>query len=512
MHFRDVQVRSALLSVYHKTGLDVIVQRLHQLGVRIYATGGTADFVRNLGIEVVDLSGVTGYPSILGGRVKTLHPAIFGGILARRENESDLTELATHNIGTFDLVLVDLYPFADTVQSSKDEAEIIEKIDIGGVSLLRAAAKNHSHVVVVPSVDHYAHLLALLNQQDGRFTYEQRKQFALASFAVTNQYDGQIHDWFASTTTACEATSTQGSLRYGENPHQQARFQGKLTDMVTQLAGKDLSYNNLLDLDGALRLLVDLDRLAAPGEAACAIIKHTSPCGAAIRSTPLEAWEAALASDPTSAFGGIIVLNQPVDLPTAQRIHEQFYEVLCAPAFAADAVQLLAQKKNRILLTYKHLNFPAQQVRSALTGQLVQQADAQVSEPAAWNIPTTRKPDAAQTADLAFAEVIAKHLKSNAISIVKDRQLLGGGMGQTSRIDSLRHAIEKVQAHGHSTIGAVLASDGFFPFADGVEHAHKAGIEVVLQPGGAMRDEEVVQFCQQHNMCMVLTGQRHFRH
>lgn len=494
----SLRIQSALVSVYDKTGLEPILAKLNDLGVRLYASGGTADFIRSMDMMVEDLSGVTGFPSILDGRVKTLHPSIFGGILARRELPHHNEELEQHGIHTFDLVIVDLYPFEATVASGADEAAIIEKIDIGGIALIRAAAKNFAHVLCVPGVAHYPALGALLEAGGGTTTLAQRKQFAQAGFQTSSAYDTAIQRWF---TGAGETP-----LRYGENPHQGARFVGSLPQAFTQLSGKELSYNNLLDVDAALRLIAEFD------ETACVIIKHTNPCGVALRPTVQAAWDAALAGDPVSAFGGIIALNRPVDLATAQHIHEQFYEVLLAPGFAPGAVELLAQKKNRILLQTTGAALPTEVVRSVVNGTLVQAYDAVAPDPTTWQVPTTRKPTATETADALLAETIAKHLKSNAIALVRQGQLIGGGMGQTSRVDALKQALQKAQERGHSVAGAVLASDGFFPFADSAELAHQAGIGVLLQPGGSIRDAEVVAACEAAGQCLILTGVRHFRH
>ena len=507
---QSVAIRSALVSVYNKAGLDTVISTLNSLGVRLYATGGTADFIRSMDCMVEDLSDVTGFPSILGGRVKTLHPRIFGGILAIRGNDAHDADMLAHGIDTFDLVIVDLYPFEATVAAAKSDDEIIEKIDIGGVSLLRAAAKNHDHVVVIPSAAHYGPLLELLRQQGPHTTLAQRRQLARASFAVTAGYDAAIHAWFDGQQAPRRA------LRYGENPHQGAHFAGPLEQLLTQHAGKELSYNNLLDLDAALRLLAEFKAPgaeAAAGATTCVVIKHTNPCGVATRPTALAAWTDALASDPLSAFGGIIALNAAVDLATAQAIGELFFEVLVAPGFAPEALAHLQQKKNRILLTYTGLDQLApEQVRTVLNGTLTQAADAGPAAQGSYTTATQAAPTPAQLADLRMAEAVAKHLKSNAIAIVRDGQLIGAGMGQTSRIDALRHAIEKAAARGFDVRGAALASDGFFPFADSVEAAAQAGIGSILQPGGSVKDPEVTAAADRLGIPMVLTGKRHFRH
>jgi phosphoribosylaminoimidazolecarboxamide formyltransferase/IMP cyclohydrolase len=497
-------LKSALISVYYKEGLDEILRKLAAENVQLYSTGGTAQFIRDLRLPVTEIADLTGYPSILGGRVKTLHPKVFGGILARRDDAVHVKEVTEHAIPYFDLVLVNLYPFQETVRNSNNPLEIIEKVDVGGPSMLRAGAKNHQDVLVVPHERHYGELLQLLNEQGANTSLQQRKKFAAHTFAVTAEYERAIADWFA-TYTQAENVQT---LRYGENPHQPAVYRGRLSDHLHKLGGKELSYNNLLDVEAALRLIADFE-----GGPTFAIIKHTNPCGVATRSTVFDAWEAALASDPVSAFGGILVTNHKLDRATAEKIHEHFYEVLMAPAYEPAAAELLLEKKQRILLTYHNLGqLPELQVRTILSGTLEQAADNQPIDSSTYQLVTTRKPGPAELQDLVFGEKVARHLKSNAICLVKNRQLIGGGMGQTSRIDSIRHALEKAQHHGFDLRGAVLASDGFFPFSDSVAQAHKAGIEFILQPGGSIRDEETIQYCEQNNLCLVITGVRHFRH
>lgn len=501
-----LKIKSALVSVYHKTGLDSVITTLNDLGVRLYATGGTADFIRSMDIMVEDLSDLTGFPSILGGRVKTLHPRIFGGILAIRGNQEHDADVLAHGIDTFDLVIVDLYPFEATVAAAKSPAEIIEKIDIGGISLLRAAAKNHDHVVVIPAQAHYVELVQLLRGQQGTITGEQRLDFARAAFGVTSAYDTAIHAWFAGQSAPALP------LRYGENPHQSASFGGRLSEVVHQHSGKELSYNNLLDLDAALRLLAEFTRPELAHGTACVIIKHTNPCGVAIRPTALAAWTAALQSDPLSAFGGIIALNAEVDLPTAQAIGELFFEVLVAPSYAPEALAHLQQKKNRILLSYRTLELAPRLQRTVLNGTLVQDADAGPAAAADYCAATRQAPSPQQLTDLVFAEAVAKHLKSNAIAIARGEQLIGAGMGQTSRIDALRHALEKAAERGFEVRGAALASDGFFPFPDSVEAAAEAGIGSILQPGGSVKDADVIAAAERLGIPMVFTGKRHFRH
>jgi phosphoribosylaminoimidazolecarboxamide formyltransferase/IMP cyclohydrolase len=467
-------------------------------GVQLFSTGGTATYLRELGLQVTEIADVSGYPSILGGRVKTLHPAVFGGILARQDLAADQADLAAHGLPTFDLVVADLYPFEETVASTQDAAAIIEKIDIGGVSLLRAAGKNHAHVAVVAGQAYYAAFAALLQAQGCHTTLEQRQQLAREAFATTAQYEHAISDWFGHPHSQ--------PLRYGENPHQAAQFVGNLDELLEIYGGKALSYNNLLDVDAALRCLRDF----APGT--FIIIKHTNPCGIATRDTVAAAEAAARACDPVSAFGGILATNRKVTLAAAQAMHPHFWEVLLAPEYEPEALALLQEKANRRIIRYIHLNLPAQEQRTVLNGTLRQEQDALATQADALEVATGTQPSPAQLADLLFAERCAKHLKSNAIAIVKDRQLIGAGCGQTSRVDAMQQALDKVARMGFSTQGAVLASDGFFPFADGVEMAHQAGIATFLQPGGSVRDEQTLAYCRQHNLQMVLTGIRHFRH
>jgi phosphoribosylaminoimidazolecarboxamide formyltransferase / IMP cyclohydrolase len=504
MPLTEKNIKSALVSVYYKDGLDEILKLLVAGGVKLYSTGGTAEFIRGLGMPVVEISDLTGFPSILGGRVKTLHPKVFGGILARRDDAMHVKEVTEHEIPYFDLVIVNLYPFEETVRNSVNPLEIIEKIDVGGPSMLRAGAKNHQDVMVIPNEQCYAEFHEHLKTHGPKTNLATRKRFAAYTFEATANYDRAIANWFA----VYGEGSTSHSLRYGENPHQPATFHGNLDEIVEKLGGKELSYNNLLDVEGALRLISDFQHEPPT----FAIIKHTNPCGVATRDTVKAAWESALASDPVSAFGGILVTNVHLDLATAELINEHFYEVLLAPSFEPAAVELLLQKKNRILLRYKHLNLPNLQVRSILNGRLEQQVDNVEITGESYQVATSRKPTDAEMKDLLFGEKLARHLKSNAIALVKNQQLIGGGMGQTSRIDSMRHALEKAHFHGFDASGAVLASDGFFPFSDSVATAHKAGIQVILQPGGSIRDEETIQFCEQNGLCLVITGIRHFRH
>lgn len=495
-------IKSALISVFTKDKLDELVQLLAQHGVKIYSTGGTLEFIKNQGIEATAVETLTGYPSILGGRVKTLHPKVFGGILARRENPSDIKQLADYQIPEIDMVVVDLYPFEETVASGATDAEIIEKIDIGGVSLIRAAAKNHADVLIVSDRAQYAGVIDMLRQGKCSTTLQQRHFYAAQAFANTAHYDSAIAQYF-SAEAQC---GMQKSLRYGENPHQQAVFEGNFEAMFDQLHGKEVSYNNILDIDAAVALIGEFS------DPAVAIIKHNNACGAAVRNTLLQAWVDALAGDPVSAFGGVIVANRTIDAATADEINKLFFEVLIAPDFAPEALDLLRSKKNRIILRQKSNQLPEQIVRSALNGVLKQQRDTHREQAADLKVVTNIQPAADQIDDMLFANIIVKHSKSNAIVLAKNRQLLASGVGQTSRVDAVRHSVAKAQSFGFELKGAVMASDAFFPFADGVEVAAEAGINAVIQPGGSVRDQEVVDFCNQRNVAMVYTGIRHFKH
>lgn len=502
-----VPIRSALISVYHKVGLEPLVEQLHAQGVTVYSTGGTAAYLEGLGATVVEVADLTGYPSILGGRVKTLHPKVHGGILARRADAQDQSELTQFEIPPIDLVVVDLYPFEATVASGAREADIIEKIDIGGIALIRAAAKNFQDVVCLPAAEYYAPLAEILASQGGKTSLEQRKSFAAAAFDVSSHYDTHIHRYLNPQTDSLKLSERQfQALRYGENPHQPGRFYGQLDDVFEQLNGKPLSYNNLVDIEGALQLVDEFQ------EPFFAVIKHTNPCGCAIGTDLLDAWKKALAGDPVSAFGGILACNGTVDLPVAEEIHQLFFEVLVANDFTADALALLSKKKNRILLKRKPLALPRQVMRRTLHGVLVQDRDLSRISSGDFDVKTSRQPTAAEAADVIFGDTVGKHLKSNAIALVKNGQLIGSGVGQTSRIDAMNQAIHKAQHHGFDLKGAVLASDAFFPFSDSVELAKKFGIEVVVQPGGSVRDEDSINFCESEGMCLIFTGLRHFKH
>lgn len=503
------KIQSALISVFYKDGLAPVVQELSRLGITIYSTGGTQQFIEDLGIACVPVERLTTYPSILGGRVKTLHPAVFGGILGRREVEQDLVEMKEYHIPEIDLVIVDLYPFEETLRSTSEEKLIIEKIDIGGPSMIRAAAKNYKDLVVVAAKDDYAALVQLLQSQEGTTTLEQRKAFAAKAFGVVAHYDVAIAKYFNPVESLYFLESIPGPkvMRYGENPHQPGMFYGNLDALFTQLNGKELSYNNLVDTDAAIQLINEFKQ---EDGLVFAIIKHTNVCGVASRATVKESWDAALAGDPESAFGGVLVCNGAIDKATAEAINEIFFEVLVAPAFDEDALAILRSKKNRILLQLKQLPSITFQYKSLLNGVLVQATDhGNYTE---WKESGGRDTTAAEKADLAFANIICKHLKSNAIALVKNKQLVGKGCGQTSRIDSLRQSIDKAKQFNFDLHGAVLASDAFFPFNDCVQMAHAEGIEAFIQPGGSIRDKDSIDYCVQHQLAMVITGMRHFRH
>jgi phosphoribosylaminoimidazolecarboxamide formyltransferase / IMP cyclohydrolase len=502
----EKKIQSALISVFYKDGLETLVPTLHKLGITIYSTGGTQSFIEKLGIPVVPVEDLTTYPSILGGRVKTLHPAVFGGILGKRDDDLHLDEMKAYNIPEIDLVIVDLYPFEETVANTSDESTIIEKIDIGGPSMIRAAGKNHRDLVVLASKEDYSVLNDMLLKQEGATTLDQRRAFAAKAFEIVAQYDVAISRWFNPQPQGFFQISTgmPNSLRYGENPHQPAQFFGNLSALFTQLNGKELSYNNLVDVDAAMQIIREFE------EPTFAIIKHTNVCGIASRPGIFPSWEAALAGDPESAFGGVLVCNGTIEADTANAINEIFFEVLIAPIFTDEALTILKSKKNRILLSMnKHLG-TSSTYRSLLNGVLVQQSDE--GNFGEWKETGGRETTAEERENLSFANLVCKHLKSNAIALVRDKQLVGKGCGQTSRIDALRHAIEKSRQFNFDLKGAVLASDAFFPFDDCVKIAHEAGIEAFIQPGGSIRDKDSIDYCTRHGLAMVLTGMRHFRH
>lgn len=498
------KIQSALISVFYKDGLEPIVRKLDELGVRLISTGGTRTFIEGLGLPCTGAEELTSYPSILGGRVKTLHPSIFGGILGRREEAQDLLEMKEYRIPEIDLVIVDLYPFEETVANTKEEKAIIEKIDIGGPSMIRAAAKNFSHVAVVANKKDYAYLESLLTNQNGELTREQRKDLAARAFEVVAGYDLAIHEYF-NPGKSLNVSQSIKHLRYGENPHQHAYFEGNWENIFRQLNGKEISYNNLVDIDAAIQLISEFEE-----KTVFAIIKHTNVCGIASRNSVRSAWDHALAGDPESAFGGVLVCNNEIDLSTAEAINELFFEVLIAPSFAPEALELLKTKKNRILL--QQIGKPAETVvkKSLLNGVLVQDTDRGNFEK--WDEVGGRNSSDSEKKDLLFGNLVCKHLKSNAIALVKDRQLVGKGCGQTSRIDSLRQAIEKARQFKFDLKGAALASDAFFPFDDCVRIAAAEGISSFIQPGGSIRDKDSIEFCKKENLAMVITGMRHFKH
>jgi phosphoribosylaminoimidazolecarboxamide formyltransferase/IMP cyclohydrolase len=497
------KIKSALLSVYYKDGLEPIVRQLAAQGVTLYSTGGTQSFIESLGLEVVPVENLTSYPSILGGRVKTLHPKIFGGILTRRDHEGDIAQIEAYEIPPIDLVVVDLYPFEDTVAKGGKEDEIIEKIDIGGISLIRAAAKNFNDVVIVPSKAEYPILLEVLEKNNAETTLDIRRKLALHAFKVSSGYDTAIAQWFAG---GAEKSQSESVLRYGENPHQKAVFKGDLDAIFEKLNGKEISYNNLLDIDAAVNLMAEFK------ETTFAILKHNNACGIASRSSVLEAWNTALASDPVSAFGGILICNAVIDLDSAQEITKLFFEVIIAPGFEPEALDLLKSKPNRIILRQKPFQFPERNVRTALNGVLEQERDNKSEAESDLKTVTTTTPTAVQIEDLLFANKVVKHTKSNCIVLAKDKRLLASGTGQTSRVDALKQAIEKAQSFGFDLNGGVMASDAFFPFPDCVEIAHKVGIKAVIQPGGSVKDQLSVDYCNQNSIPMVMTGNRHFKH
>ena len=501
-------MKTALVSVFHKDGLDEIITTLHKEGVQLLSTGGTQEFIESLGVPCQRVEDLTGYPSILGGRVKTLHPKVFGGILGRRDNEGDQVQMVNYEIPEIDLVIVDLYPFEATVASGASHEAIIEKIDIGGISLIRAAAKNHKDVVIVASKDQYAALADILRNKGAQTTLEERVWFAKEAFAVSSLYDSAIFNYFDGDNASMfrKAVNHPKSLRYGENPHQKGYFYGDFEAMFDQIHGKEISYNNLLDINAAVDLIDEFD------ETTFAILKHNNACGLASRETLLEAWTDALAGDPVSAFGGVLITNRAIDKATAEEINKIFFEVIIAPDYDVNALEILTQKKNRIILVRKEPEMPRQQYRSVLNGVLVQDRDLKTETPEDCKPVTNKVATAEEIEDMLFANKIVKNSKSNAIVLAKNKQLLASGVGQTSRVDALKHAIEKAQGFGFDLQGAVMASDAFFPFPDCVEIAHEAGVTAVIQPGGSVRDAESVQYCNDHDVAMVITGFRHFKH
>ena len=506
---QKTKINTALISVYHKERIDEIAFLLNKLGIKIISTGGTFDFIKNLGIEVTAVDSLTSYPAILGGRVKTLHPKIFGGILYRRDNETDRQEIVKYEIPPVDLVIVDLYPFEKTVESTSDEAEIIEKIDIGGISLIRAAAKNFNDVIIVPSADHYNRLIQLLETKGAYSDLEDRKYFAAQAFNVSSHYDTLIFEYFnkeQEIPVFKKSILHSYPMRYGENPHQKGLFFGDLGKVFEQLHGKAVSYNNIVDIDAAISLVKEFS------EPTVVIIKHTNACGVATRYTLKEAWFDALACDPVSAYGGVISANRTIDFETAVEMNKLFFEILIAESYDEKALELLKSKKNRILLQLKTVHFPVRQFKSILNGVIEQEKDLKTVEGSDFEQVTKKPLTIEEIEDLIFANKIVKHQKSNTIVLVKNRQLTGSGVGQTSRVDALKQGILKAKEFGLDLEGAVMASDAFFPFADSVEIACNAGIKAVVQPGGSVRDADSINFCDEHDMAMVFTGIRHFKH
>ncbi|MGJ8745571.1 bifunctional phosphoribosylaminoimidazolecarboxamide formyltransferase/IMP cyclohydrolase [Polaribacter sp.] len=503
------KIKSALISVFHKDGLEPVVKKLNELNVTIYSTGGTEKFIKDLGINVIPVDEVTSYPSILGGRVKTLHPKVFGGILNRQDNESDVAELAEYNIPQIDLVIVDLYPFEKTVASGAAEQDIVEKIDIGGISLIRAAAKNFKDTVILSSMDQYEGFLNTLSEGNGETTISERKKLAAKAFNISSHYDTAIFNYFNEDEIVYKASEQNANvLRYGENPHQKGYFFGDLEAMFDKLHGKELSYNNLLDVDAAVNLIQEFK-----GEAPTfAILKHNNACGFAQRETIKQAYVDALAGDPVSAFGGVLIANTEIDKETAEKIHTLFCEVVIAPSFSDEALTILKGKKNRIILIQKDVALPTTTVRTCLNGSLVQDKDSITDQLSDLKYVTNNKPTQNELDDLLFASKLCKNTKSNTIILVKNKQLLAGGTGQTSRVDALNQAIEKANSFKFDLNGSVMASDAFFPFPDCVEIADNAGIKSVIQPGGSIKDQLSIDYCNNNNISMVMTGTRHFKH
>ncbi len=502
------KIKRALVSVYHKDKLDLIIRKLHADGVEFLSTGGTQSFIESLDIPCQAVEDLTGYPSILGGRVKTLHPKVFGGILTRRDNEQDKSQIEEYEIPEIDLVIVDLYPFEATVAAGADEPTTIEKIDIGGISLIRAAAKNYNDVVIVASQDQYQPLLDLISVNGSETSIEERRWFAKEAFAVSSHYDSAIFNYFDGEEESGFRQSQNDAkmLRYGENPHQQGIYFGDFDAMFEQLQGKEISYNNLLDIDAAVNLINDFDDITF------AILKHNNACGIASKPLLVDAWNAALAGDPISAFGGVLITNAIIDKATAEEMNKIFFEVVIAPDYDLDAIEILSQKKNRIILILKDAKSKGKQFRSLLNGVLVQDKDSKTETVDDLKVVTENAPTAEQIEDLLFANKIVKHSKSNAIVLAKNKQLCASGVGQTSRVDALTHAIDKADAFKIDLNGAVMASDAFFPFPDCVQIAFEAGIVSVIQPGGSIKDQDSINNCNQNGVSMVTTGFRHFKH
>jgi len=502
------RIKTALISVYDKTGLESVIRVLDKLSVRFISTGGTKNYISSLNIPVTSVEEITTYPSIFGGRVKTLHPKIFGGILFRRENEEDLKETVKYEIPGIDLVIVDLYPFESTVKSGAGEEDIIEKIDIGGISLIRAAAKNFEDVLIVSAKEQYMELQKLLEEKGGETSIEDRKNFAVYAFGTSSHYDTAIYNYFSAGSPKSFRQSIQNGqeLRYGENPHQKGYFFGDFDEMFEKIAGREISYNNLLDIDAAVVLIRDFK------DPSFGILKHNNACGFASREVLLEAWTDALAGDPVSAFGGILISNREIDARCAEEINKIFFEVIIAPSYGEKVLEMLMQKKNRIILRIKDFQVPGNNFRTVLNGALVQQRDSKVETESDLTAMTLRKPNTSEIKDMLFANKLVKHSKSNTIVLAKNQQLIGSGVGQTSRVDALKQAIEKARNFKFELKRAVMASDAFFPFSDCVEIAHNAGINAVIQPGGSIRDKDSIDYCNSNNIAMVFTGIRHFKH
>lgn len=502
------RIRTALISVYDKTGIEPVIRALDNLSVKLISTGGTKNYISSLNIPVTAVEEITTYPSIFGGRVKTLHPKIFGGILYRRDNDDDVQESISYKIPGIDLVIVDLYPFESTVKSGAGEKDVIEKIDVGGISLIRAAAKNYSDVLIVSAQEQYSELLKLLKDKNGESSLGDRKHFAVFAFGITSHYDTAIYNYFSDgNPTAFKQSILKGQvLRYGENPHQQGFYFGNFDEMFEKISGREISYNNLLDIDAAVNLMRDFK------EPSFGILKHNNACGFATRDSLFDAWIDALAGDPVSAFGGIIITNHEIDEKTAEEINKIFFEVIIAPLYQDKAIDILIQKKNRIILRIKEFEITGKHFRTVLNGVLVQQRDTKIENESDLTTMTHRKPTDSEVRDMLFANKIVKHSKSNTIVLAKNKQLIGSGVGQTSRVDALKQGIEKAISYKFDLAGAVMASDAFFPFSDCVEIAQNAGITAVIQPGGSIRDKDSIEFCDSNNMAMVFTGIRHFKH
>ena len=503
------KIKTALISVFDKTGIDSIIQKLDNFNIKLYSTGGTLEYINTLNIKASPVEEITSYPSILGGRVKTLHPKIFGGILARRDNNKDNNQLSEYQIPEIDLVIVDLYPFEKTIEQTVDEQKIIEKIDIGGISLIRAAAKNFNDVLVVSSKEQYSDFIELLDSKNGETEILDRKLYAAKAFNISSHYDTAIFNYFNSEIKLPafkQSIVKIKELRYGENPHQKAFFYGDFDEIFTQIHGKEISYNNLLDIDAAKGLIFEFD------ETTFAVLKHNNPCGLASRNNLTQAWKDALAGDPVSAFGGVLITNKEIDKETASEINKIFFEVIIAPGYDEDALKILKSKKNRIILIQKITNQNQNQFRTVLNGVLSQEKDLKQTETKDLKIVTIKKTKKEDISELIFANKIVKHTKSNAIVLTKNKQLLSSGVGQTSRVDALKQAVNKAKSFEFDLNNAVMSSDAFFPFADSVEIAKNEGIKAVIQPGGSIRDKDSIEFCNNNDMIMVFTGTRHFKH